>query len=209
MTNPTLVILHPAGTPPRQMEALVGPVAGFTTLYPHAKANLRWDHLGNADVPALLALGGDFIAGYSSGAFMALRMVRERQYRGAMIVAGGLLRAPAARWEHPCRVLLIHGTEDARVAYGGSEYVLGALDSAIVLRKALGITSAPLHTTYPEAAPDDGCKAYLDDWAGRVGLITVVGGGHVWPGSKLNAPSLGRVCYDVGATYEMQQFFSH
>lgn len=199
-----IIVLHSAQTTPAMMKALVGPVDGFNLLFPQATTALRWDHLGPLDVPKLLELDAEFIAGYSSGAFMAARMIQERQYRGAMLLAGGFIKTLKPR---PTPLMLVNGTADSQVPYDGTTYVRGALDTAITMRKLLGITTAPTRYTIPNTNKLDGCTATLDSWAGKVNLYTVIGGGHCWPGSKYNAAGLGRVCQDFSATAKMCDFF--
>lgn len=206
-----IVVLHSAGTTPAAMAKLVGPLPpGWAALYPQAKNNLRWDHLGNNDVPALMALGGDFICGYSSGAFMAMRMTRQRQYKGAMMLAGGLLHPYLSLpLPFPCPTMLVHGTADRQVPYDGVEYAYeSGLDEALALKRLLA--AGPQSGALIPNTQNDGCRAYYDDWAGAfapVRLYTVVNGGHTWPGSKLNAFGLGRTCMDFSATAEMVKFF--
>lgn len=206
--GPTLIVLHAAGTTPERMDALIGPVRGFNVVFPEAAKDLRWDHLGDTDAPFLSSLGGDFICGYSSGAFMAMRMTRERQYKGLMTVAGGLLLNYISRpLPYPCRSMLVHGTADRNVPYDGVPYAYEAgLDEALALKKLMGVTAGQNTVQLPNMV-SDGCRAYYDDWGGRVRLYTVVNGGHTWPGSRFNAAGLGRTCMDIDATALLREFF--
>lgn len=205
--GPNLMILHSAGTTPEQMAALVGPVDGFNVIYPEAAKDLRWDHLGEADASFLEMLGGDFIAGYSSGGFMAARMLAERQYRGGMLLAAGFLKSLRPT---PSPLMVVHGTDDHRVAYRGSEYVLGAIETAISMRNTLGIAAGPTRTLIPNRSKADLCTANVDDWEGKVKLYTVLNGGHTWPGTKWRDPlnRLGRTGMDFSATDAMREFFA-
>lgn len=202
--GPRVTVLHAAGVTPENMAKLVGPMPGFHLLFPEAANGERWDHLFGADVDFLRGVGGDFICGFSSGAFMCARMLEVRQYLAAVMVAGGFIKALRPK---PTPLMLIHGTEDKQVPYGGTRYVHGALETAIVMRKALGIAASPTHKTIPNRNKLDGCTAYIDGWAGRVKLFTVVGGGHTWPSGAGNPPALGRVCRDFSATADMAEFF--
>lgn len=205
----TTVILHSAQTSPAQMAALVGMKPTSTVIYPQATAITRWDHLGNTDVPQLMALGGEYIMGFSSGAFMAMRMLRERQYKAAVIVAGGLIeRYIKEDWLYPCPVLLINGTADLNVPYEGVPFMYQAgMDAALSLDLMLGGKSQSVHTPISNRNFFDGCRAYVDDWQGEVRLYTVLNGGHTWPGSTLNPPTLGRTCMDFSATDVANEWF--
>lgn len=210
--GPNLMILHSAGTTPEQMAALVGPVEGFNVIYPEAAKDLRWDHLGDADGSWLAGLGPcDFICGYSSGAFMASRMMRDVQYKGGMMVAGGLLKSYAGSWQRPCPVMLINGTADTRVPFNGSTFVLGAQATTLTFLRATNAPADAVRKKIPDTKAADGCHAYFDDWSGKVRLYTVVQGGHTWPGTKWRDPKglLGNTCMDFSATEAMRQFFAN
>lgn len=191
----TILMLHPANCTPGEFKQLVGPLPGYNLLYPQASNSSRWDHLGGNDATKLKLLGGDYICGYSSGAFMALRMCQERQYEGALIVAGGILRAYKTLL-HPTPTTFVHGTADVQVPYAGSQYVMGAYDSAVKVKQALKLGTA-VQTRMENTTPD-GCRTTVHDWGGKVRLYSVISGGHTWPGSKWNlAPEeVGRTSYD-------------
>lgn len=208
MTTPRLLLLHPADTTPEAFAKLVGPLP-FDCVYPRAANGSRWAHLGeSADVAALMGIEADFVCGMSSGAFMAARMLERKDYRGACLVAGGFTKALRPR---PTPLLLVHGTLDAKVPYGGSGYVLGALETAQAMKKLLMLKGRGTITNLPNTA-DDGCSAFLETWGRppRVKLYTVVNGGHQWPTGPRTVyqpPELGRVCRDFDATSEMVSFF--
>lgn len=200
-----IVVLHGATMTGPQMAKLTGVFTGHTTAYPNAKYGKRWDHLGNTDVPTLRALGGDYIVGFSSGAFMAMRMVQERQYKAAAIISGGVITPYLSRLNYPCPILLCHGTADKIVPYEGVPYAYeSGLDAALALRALL---NAPLPATaLTENNVNDGCRAVTDSWGDSVRLTTIVNGGHTWPGPVLQ-PGYGRVCRDINLTTEIVEFF--
>lgn len=194
-----ILMLHPAGVTPQNFAKLVGPIEGFEVVYPRAAKDLYWNM--EADMPALRELGGCFIAGFSRGAFMAARASREIQYKGMMILAGGLLRPYAASWERPCPVLLCHGTADTVVPYAGKAGplgYLGAMDSATALATLNGCGASKV------SAVSKTVRLY--DW-GKVRLYRCDGAGHTYPGSKAWQPStLGKVDpFPLTAT--MAEFF--
>lgn len=205
--GPTIVFLHPATVSPERTAALIGPVPGFNMLYPESNAGMRWDHLGLSDAPYVKSLGGDFIAGFSSGAFMAYRMAfRERQYKGMLANAGGMIQNYASNpWPYPCRALLCNGTLDPRITYTGSPGTLGAVASAQAIAGFHGITTST-RTQVPNST-GDACTAYVDNWRDMVELYTVTNGGHTWPGAKNNLP-LGLTSMDFSLTRVMADFFA-
>lgn len=217
MPRPKLLMLHSADTSTAQMRDVVGDTTGFRMFYPRAQNNSRWDHVSptasNPDVKALLKIDADFIAGYSSGAFMASRMLQEKQYKAAMILCGGILNLylkPFYTWPYPCPLMLVNGTADARVPYSGNEFYEAGMDAAVALKTKFSL-SDPQHFTFPESTPPDGCTGLLDTWDDgadmELKLYTALNGGHVWPGSSSNLPGLGRTCMEFSATEEMLAFF--
>lgn len=202
-----IVLLHPAGVEPSDFAKLVGPLP-FDCVYPRAANGSRWAHLGDSpDVAALMGIEAQFICGYSSGGFMALRMCVEKQYRGCMVVAAGLVKYWAPK---PTPLMVCHGTADERVPYSGSQDVLGALDTAQAMKKLLMLKGRGTITDLNTA--DDGCGAFLETWGRppRVKLYAVVNGGHTYPTGPRTVyqpPELGRVCRDFDASVALSEFF--
>lgn len=206
-TNPRLILLHPAGVEPSDFAKLVGPLP-FDCVYPRAANGSRWAHLGeSADVAALMGIEADYIMGFSSGAFMCARMLEEKQYRGAMMVAGGFIKALRPR---PTPLLLVHGTLDAQVPYAGTSTTLGPLDTADEMRALLKLPRRSTSTVL-DADKDDGATATRFDWSGRVVLYRCDRAGHTYPTGPRRVwqpPSLGRVCRDFDASLKMCEFFT-
>lgn len=205
-----ILMLHPTGTTPANFAKLVGSFDNFEAVYPQAKNGLRWDNLGTADAGNLLALcakeGIEFVAGMSSGAFMAARLMELYQFKGAAMVAGGFIKALKPRMTP---LLLVHGTSDTVVPYAGTSTTLGARETALVMKWAHGITGNAKRTKIPNTAAD-GCSAYVDDWEGKVKLYTVTNGGHTWPvGARTvwQPPGAGRVSHDLDTGPTMGEFF--
>jgi polyhydroxybutyrate depolymerase len=69
--------------------------------------------------------------------------------------------------------------------------VLDATDGCTVVRRTYAAAGP--------AGPTAGCD---------VVLMRIVGGGHTWPGSNFNPPSLGTVCRDIAASREVWSFFA-
>jgi polyhydroxybutyrate depolymerase len=74
--------------------------------------------------------------GHSNGGFMALRMVCEASdiVTSVVSLAGSTFADPAscAPADHPVSVLLLHGDQDATIAYDGGEYLSESYPGAIV-----------------------------------------------------------------------------
>lgn len=115
-----------------------------------------------------------YAAGMSNGGFMSYRLACEASelFAGFGPVAAGLGIADCAP-ARPRSLLAVHGTDDSRVDY--------ALGEASFRRYAAlaGCVGEPVRTPYA----DSFCDVYRDCADGvRVGLCTVTGLDHCWPG---------------------------
>jgi len=160
---------------------------------------------------------GGFMSNYLGGT-MAERFAAIAPVIGGMADPFHLRFAPAA----PVSVLIIQGTEDPLVPYGGGEVtVLGrergrfipTEETAALWVKSNGCAPTPEEGALPDAA-DDGCTVKTKRWTGgrdgaEVRLWTIVGGGHTWPGGSQYLPEfmIGPVCRDFDATEAVWEFF--
>jgi polyhydroxybutyrate depolymerase len=159
--------------------------------------------------------GSAFLTGMSNGAMMAERYaaLRPGRVRAVAGVAGTMDLSTPIRG--PVPFLHIHGTADASVPYGGGlgegvarvrfEPVPDLIAAWRRANRALG----PAERRIVDPEPD-GMHAAVDDWrdaAGRVmvRLVTIEGGGHVWPGGRRAARSGGP--RDISANEEVLRFF--
>lgn len=167
-----------------------------------------------------------FATGISNGGFISNLIAERLPRRIAAIapVAGGIGDAVAAAFhaEPGVSVLLLQGTEDPLVPYGGGGVSRGrrgstvSSDSVVRLWNAAnGISGPPARSTLPDRDPRDGCRADVERWTGGVGGTEViryrlVGGGHTWPGGAQYLPRrlVGVVCRDFDATDEIWRFFA-
>ncbi|MCI0635197.1 MAG: prolyl oligopeptidase family serine peptidase [Actinobacteria bacterium] len=166
-----------------------------------------------------------FATGISNGAFFSHRLAAERSERIAAIapVVGGMAPAVAAAFApaKPVSVLVIQGTEDPLVPYGGGTVARDRgelVDTAEALRlwaehDACGKPAAD--EALPDAAPRDGTRIVRVRRSGgrdgtEVVLLRVDGGGHTWPGGRPYLPELviGRTSEDLDATEEIWRFFA-
>jgi polyhydroxybutyrate depolymerase len=152
------------------------------------------------------------LAGLSNGGRMAYRMALEAPdlFASIAVVAGawdGSGPAPA----RPVSTLIFHGTADHHIPYGGGPGEKGrrvlhrsAPETAFAWAKAMGCApkiqrsaSGPHHLDL--ARGGDGTE---------VGLWTVQGQGHAWPGGRPWAPTADAPVADLDATGLILAFFA-
>lgn len=151
------------------------------------------------------------VAGLSNGGRMAYRLALEAAdlVASAGIVAGawdGTGTAPA----RPVPTLIFHGTEDRHIPYGGGQGSKGravvhrsAPETAFAWAKAMGC--APRITR--SAAGPHSLDVASGPGGAEVGLWTVQGQGHAWPGGRPWSPSADRPAQDLDATGLLLAFF--
>lgn len=143
-------------------------------------------------------------------------------------VAGSLAEPLVPTFEPtaPVSVLMLFGTDDRFVPYGGGEVHppgmrprgrVIAIEQAARLwteRNGGDPTREPLVDSLPDRDPADGCRVKKLTWAaGRnrseVVLYRLEGAGHTWPDGYqyLSKRLVGPVCRDINATEVIWQFF--
>ncbi|MEU4625832.1 hypothetical protein AB0G04_38400 [Actinoplanes sp. NPDC023801] len=170
-----------------------------------------------------------FAAGYSNGGGMVIRLLHERP---DLIAGGAVIAAQQPAPDNfltpglpvvPKPVLLIHGTKDRIVPYGGGEMaawaravfrvgggMLSAPETAAYFARRNGITAAPVTTELPSG---DGTRTtvsrtdHRQDGRAPVTLYTVHGGGHTIPGPKPSPALMGRTATDLHAARTIADFF--
>ena len=162
-----------------------------------------------------------YMTGFSNGGFMANRMAWEYGDRIAAIasVAGSipnqLLDAKPIR---PVPTLLIHGTEDAIVDFGGSQK-FGRGTQFVGARDVAKWWAGKNHCGSPEATLlpntcDDGTLVRQVRYpagasGGEVCLLEITGGGHTWPGKVILPKAIvGTTCQDFSASEAIWEFCS-
>ncbi|MBP1772967.1 MAG: hypothetical protein H6P99_2130 [Holophagaceae bacterium] len=149
-----------------------------------------------------------FVAGFSNGARMAYRLALAAPWVAAIAPVAG---APV--WgdppERPVPTLAFHGTEDRHIPYGGGVGPLGRRVPALAAPEALarwadlmGCGGSPVRDTLD--------SHHLDLWtseACEVGLWTVAGMGHAWPGGRAYAPGADIPAPDLSAAHLIWAFF--
>jgi polyhydroxybutyrate depolymerase len=223
LTAPALAagfaVAYPAGTARRG-----GPFLVWNALYccGHAPGSgvddLAFLDRVAADAVARFGLSGQvFVTGMSNGAMLAQTWAATR---GPSRVAGvasvaGVMDLGRVRVAGPVPLLHIHGTADDMAPYGGGQgdsaltrtRHSGAEDGVAAFRAAWGRLSERQELIDPAA---DGMRVLRRDWLRgdrpAVRLMTVEGGGHVWPGGR-RARGDGAT-QDIDASAEVVAFFS-
>ncbi len=154
-----------------------------------------------------------YATGASNGGFMASRLGIEAPDVFAAIapVIGGI--PLGFKPSKPMPVLVIQGTEDPLVPYGGGEVnafgsARGRLiptEEAIQLWRSVNECQEGQVTSIDTV--DDGCRVEVSDW-GPVQFYKVIGGGHTWAsaGQYMPVKWIGRECRDFDATETVWAF---
>lgn len=166
-----------------------------------------------------------FASGISNGGFMSQLLAARLSDRLAAIaaVSAGMGPAVAAslRPARPVSVLVINGTADPLVPFGGGP-VAGSRGETIstggIIRKwveANRCSVDPVVVQFPDADPTDGTRVKKTAYAACaegsvVVLYTIEGGGHTWPGGRQYLPRavVGRVSRDIDANGVIWAFFA-
>ncbi|MCU0910001.1 MAG: hypothetical protein MUE98_01235 [Rhodobacteraceae bacterium] len=156
-----------------------------------------------------------FLTGMSNGSMMAERYAAERpdRVRAVAGVAGTMDLSVPIRGAVP--LLHIHGSEDRSVPYAGgmgegvARVPFDAVgDLVTAWRRATGATGAPERSVIPP--PPGGLRVVTEDWRDARGqvmvrLVTIEGGGHVWPGGRRS--QRGGEPPSISANDEVLRFF--
>lgn len=171
------------------------------------------------DAAARFGLNGDrvFLTGMSNGSIMAETFAARRPDRVAAVAGvAGTMDTATVRPLGPVPALVIHGTADAMVPYGGglgedslTRTDFASVDSVVAAFRS--VQPGPLVQSQRQLdAVDDGTSVTISDWshAGqvRVRLITVKGGAHHWPGGRKARLDAGKT-REIDANAEILRFF--
>ena len=164
-----------------------------------------------------------YFTGISNGGAMTQRMLCQ----APRLAAGGVSVAMNYPVGLDCPegvakpMLYVLGTEDPLVPYLGGPITLGRKDRGAVrpADESLGFFArragcdAAVREVLPDRAPFDRTRAVwtrLRGCAVPVGMITLEGGGHTWPGERdrpLLRAIVGRTSREIDATAEIERFF--
>lgn len=169
-----------------------------------------------------------YATGISNGGLMSLRLARELADRIAAIApAAASMSEQIVQMRDPARpisALLVAGTMDPLVPYGGGEIGFKrGQKSGKVVSVAETITywatfnqcpPAPTITMEPDRDPQDGTRVRREAHGPcrdgtEVILYAIEGGGHTWPGGQQYLPAriVGRTSKDIDANEVIWSFF--
>lgn len=225
---------------------------GFIVAYPEAHEK-HWNDgrgleayasqkLGIDDVGFLVAVldeilktrGADprrvYVAGLSNGGLMTYRMLQEHPERfaaGASFVANLPRKREGFRPRAPVPLMVVNGTEDPLMPFGGGEAYSGfgrrrnflgdflsTEETCAAWARWNACEGESRDETLPDADPGDGTRIRRKVWTGpraaEMVLYVVEGGGHAWPGGNayLGERLIGRVSRELDATEVLFAFLS-
>lgn len=164
-----------------------------------------------------------YVTGMSAGAMMTFRLACELSDKiAAASAVGGLMPATGAddcRPAHPMPMMIIAGTEDTIIPYGGGEIAgdedYGRVLSADATRQRFAdlAACAPIDVETTIDPEDDDTKVFKTantrcQGGAEVVLYSVSGGGHTWPNGEQYLPKgfVGRVTKDIDGAVEIWSF---
>lgn len=162
-----------------------------------------------------------YACGFSNGGMMCYRLAAERADRIAAIApVAGVVAQRDPRPTRPVPVLHFHGTADRFVPYTrdapglGTRWTARLLDvpESIARWVALDGCAAPPAERVLADGARDGLRVTRRDYAdceagAEVGLVTIAGGGHTWPGRRPPVWFIGRSTRAISANDLMWAFF--
>ncbi len=181
------------------------------------------------EIGATYAIDGKkvYIAGYSNGGQMVIRLIHEWPYAfaGAMVISATQPEAAnflAISRESALPILFIHGTADPIVPYNGGMASLwgfnprglglSAHETAQYYARRNHIDGEPtVSTLKPEG--ENGLDVMIEEYteAGKypVKLVSIAGGGHVVPNPyQKSAFILGKIATNVNSAQWLWEFFN-
>lgn len=169
-----------------------------------------------------------YATGVSNGAYLSQRLASEHADIFAAIapVIGSMAESVAQHFSpsQPVSVLMLNGTDDPLVPYGGGMSKFGKtnLGLALPVDKLVHMWVShnkndpqPVIDMLPDSRPDDGCTIERHKYSSgpssaEVILLKAHGGGHTSPGDRQYAPKklIGATCYDIHASDVIVDFFA-
>lgn len=214
-------VVFPAGSSRRGADRLLTWNGGYCCGYAARAGTDDIGFLKNviADAAARFGLddGAVFVTGMSNGSILAETFAaRNPTLVRAVAGVAGTMDVTRTRVRGPVPALIVHGTADAMVPYGGGrgEDSLTDTDFASVdqvIQAFLAAQPGTLSLTVRRLdAKDDGTSVTLTDWGKgstiRLRLITIEGGAHHWPGGRKARLREGKT-REIDANSEILRFF--
>lgn len=196
------VVVYPDGTGPLRRRLLTWNSGGLAVY----AADHRIDDVGFLravvdDVLQQVAIDPErvYATGMSNGAMMCHRLAREAaDVFAAIAPVSGAMDFTEKEAQRPLSVLIVHGDADQHVRYDGGrpERAIGRAGD----RKDASVADAAQYyrqldhlSSRSEPRTEQDGKVRIDTWAMgddgkpspvRLQVVTLVGGGHAWPGGK-------------------------
>ena len=167
-----------------------------------------------------------YIAGYSNGGMMGLRLICEAPELVAAVAGIGATfpveLAHSCKAPKPTATLIMNGTADPLVPYAGGAlafgegYVISTNATMRFMRRVNGCSDNASVDRLPDLDPTDGSRVVVTSWTecasgASVVLYRIEGGGHRIPsrgeGVPLADAVLGRLNHDFEAAQAMWSFF--
>jgi polyhydroxybutyrate depolymerase len=154
-----------------------------------------------------------YATGISSGGAMTTSLACRASdvFAGFAPVAAEFYNDAYCGGARPRPLMIVHGTADAVVPYGGGQVATGngltvrdTEQTAAQWAKHNGCTPGPVTTKL-------GSQVTRLSWRGctaPVVLYRIDGGGHTWPGATVDIERLGLTTHQLSATDQMWKFFS-
>jgi hypothetical protein len=147
---------------------------------------------------------------------MSFKLACQLSFRigAAASVAGAVANSTAASCApaNATPILLMHGTLDPLVPYGGTPYWLSAEQGLQRWLTLNGCTGQPDTILLPDVDTTDGCtvqKISYGSCSGNSQIVfyKILNGGHQWPGSTVTLPPFfGNKNRDINASVEIWNF---
>lgn len=242
---PLVLALHQFSDTPEGTERLtdfskLADREGFLVAYPKGEFPRTWNpgmRSGPDDVAFLNALVDDlaknypvdtkrvYACGLSAGGMMSQWLAcKSDRFAAVAALAGSLTQAAADQCPEPSSVpvLLMHGSADPVVPYGGGETSAGpgmkptflsAEDGAKFWANKAGCTGEPAREELPVIDNSDSTRVvkytYPCTAPMEVLRYEITGGGHTWPGHDNWYPAfiVGSTSNQIDATQEIWEFF--
>lgn len=227
---PLLITLHGAGGTGEEIADISGfdSVAeeeGFLAVYPDSLLAFWNDRRANDvsfiaslidEISRIRAVDRDrvYVAGSSSGGILVGSLACERSdlFAGYAFVKSSLplLTSGNCSVQSPGSVLVMHGTQDRLIPYEGGRGFL-SVPAATQFWAEANRCGAQVSDNLPNTNVFDGTRvqetAYQNCDQYPVKLLTIVGGGHTWPGGQGEPRILGVTTKDINGSQEIWDFF--
>lgn len=151
-----------------------------------------------------------FSTGMSNGAFMSSRLACVLGDRISAIAPVAGVFFPTEPCGKPVPILVFHGTMDRTVPYNEG-LIFGVLPYAGVSTYADGWAkhNGCLSTSDGKAMSEHVSKeTFISCKGAQVAVVTIMGGGHTWPGAAIEIGRPGETTKEISAAEEIWKFFA-